>query len=229
MLKAGGDWKKPVSVFSLFLVTLRQLAYTIVFVTRLKVISIWEVCRCIEFNRALHKPSIVSGNRRLVHMATSVAAEKADKSAENQGKPGVEAIVPSPNEQKPSAKKTELAILNFVIKYLKLVGGALLIWFMGWFGLSYVWIICGFFVYVLWRMNQDERKTRRQAFREAVEREQEVVEARMEDLPSWVRYVSRKMSAYLLCFQPFWAKDSLLFLDRSRRLSHQQNCDLKLT
>ncbi|XP_027052448.1 extended synaptotagmin-2-A-like isoform X2 [Pocillopora damicornis] len=130
-------------------------------------------------------------------MATSVAAEKADKSAENQGKPGVEAIVPSPNEQKPSAKKTELAILNFVIKYLKLVGGALLIWFMGWFGLSYVWIICGFFVYVLWRMNQDERKTRRQAFREAVEREQEVVEARMEDLPSWVFFPDVERAEWL--------------------------------
>lgn len=130
-------------------------------------------------------------------MATSVAAVKADKPAENQGKPGVEATVPSPNEQKPAAKKTELAILNFVIKYLKLVGGALLIWFMGWFGLSYVWIICGFFVYVLWRMNQDERKTRRQAFREAVEKEQEVVEARIEDLPSWVFFPDVERAEWL--------------------------------
>lgn len=121
-------------------------------------------------------------------MATPSAEQKADNSAENKVKPSDETTTPSPTEQKPAAKKTELAILNFVIKYLKLVGGALLIWFMGWLGLSYVWLICGFFVYVLWRMNQDERKTRRDAFREAVEREHEVVEARMEDLPSWVRY-----------------------------------------
>lgn len=122
-------------------------------------------------------------------MATPTAEQKPDNSAEKQAKPGEEVTAPPQDEQKKTAKKTELAILNFVIKYLKLVGGALLIWFMGWLGLSYVWLICGFFIYVLWRMNQDERKTRRDAFREATEREHEVVEARMEDLPSWVRSV----------------------------------------
>lgn len=117
-------------------------------------------------------------------MATPTAEQKT---AEEQAEPGEEAKSPPQDEQKKTAKKTELAILNFVIKYLKLVGGALLIWFMGWLGLSYVWLICGFFIYVLWRMNQDERKTRRDAFREAAEHENQVVEARMEDLPSWVR------------------------------------------
>lgn len=122
-------------------------------------------------------------------MATPIEEQKQDNPAEKQAKPGEETTTTAPpqDEQKKTAKKTELAILNFVIKYLRLVGGALLIWFMGWLGLSYVWLICGFFVYVLWRMNQDERKTRREAFREATEREHEVVEARMEDLPSWVR------------------------------------------
>lgn len=120
-------------------------------------------------------------------MATPTEEQKIDNLPEKQAKPGEEAAASPQDEQKKTAKKTELAILNFVIKYLKLVGGALLIWFMGWLGLSYVWIICGFFVYVLWRMNQDERKTRREAFREAAEHEHEVVEARMEDLPSWVR------------------------------------------
>ena len=120
-------------------------------------------------------------------MATPTAEQNQDNSAEKQAKIGEEATAPPQDEQKKTAKKTELAILNFVIKYLKLVGSALLIWFMGWLGLSYVWLICGFFIYVLWRMNQDERKSRRDAFREATEREHEVVEARMEDLPSWVR------------------------------------------
>lgn len=89
-------------------------------------------------------------------MVMFVVVEKVDKFVENQGKFGVEVIVLFLNEQKLLVKKIEFVILNFVIKYLKLVGGVLLIWFMGWFGLSYVWIICGFFVYVLWCMNQDE-------------------------------------------------------------------------
>jgi len=119
-------------------------------------------------------------------MATQTTEQKPDNPSENQAYPEGEATVAPQDEQKKPAKKTELAILNFVLKYLKLVGGALLIWFMGWLGLSYVWVVCGFFVYVLWRMNQDERKSRRDAFREATEKEQQVVEARMEDLPSWV-------------------------------------------
>ena len=134
-------------------------------------------------------------------MATPTEEQKLDNPTENQGKPGEEAATTAPlqDEQKKTTKKTELAILNFVIKYLRLVGGALLIWFMGWLGLSYVWLICGFFVYVVWRMNQDERKTRRDAFREATEREHEVVEARMEDLPSWVRKSRIRIENFAVC------------------------------
>lgn len=141
-------------------------------------------------------------------MAAPTAEQKPDNAAEKQVKPGEEAAAPSQNEPKKATRKTELAILNFVIKYLKLVGGALLIWFMGWLGLSYVWLICGFFVYVLWRMNQEQRKTRRDAFKEAAESEHEAVEARMEDLPSWVRslYISHvccQFSLQIICTSKF--------------------------
>lgn len=130
-----------------------------------------------------------SGVLRIVSaMATQTTQQQLDNPSEKQANPEGEETAAPQDEQKQPAKKTELAILNFVLKYLKLVGGALLIWFMGWLGLSYVWIICGFFIYVFWRMNQDGRKTRRDAFREATEKEQQVVEARMEDLPSWVSF-----------------------------------------
>ena len=60
--------------------------------------------------------------------------EEPDNPSEKQAKLGEEEATTAPpqGEQKKTAKKTELAILNFVIKYLRLVGGALLIWFMGW-------------------------------------------------------------------------------------------------
>ncbi|XP_074624645.1 extended synaptotagmin-2-like isoform X1 [Acropora palmata] len=129
----------------------------------------------------------------------SAANEKqgSDEPSEKQTTSETETTVVAENEAKKPAKKTELAILKFVLKYLKLVGGALLIWFMGWLGLSYVWIICGLFIYVLWRLNADERKTRRDAFREATEKEQEVVEARMEDLPSWVFFPDVERAEWL--------------------------------
>lgn len=133
-------------------------------------------------------------------MATKPTEHKPVTPSENPANPKEgEVTAALQDEQKKPAKKTELAILNFVVKYLKLVGGALLIWFMGWLGLSYVWIIAGFFIYVLWRMNQDERKSRRDAFREATEKEQQVVEARMEDLPSWVRQ-TRASACWLVCY-----------------------------
>ncbi|KAK2570434.1 Extended synaptotagmin-3 [Acropora cervicornis] len=129
----------------------------------------------------------------------SAANEKqgSDEPSEKQTTNETETTVVAENEAKKPARKTELAILKFVLKYLKLVGGALLIWFMGWLGLSYVWIICGLFIYVLWRLNADERKTRRDAFREAAEKEQEVVEARMEDLPSWVFFPDVERAEWL--------------------------------
>lgn len=133
-------------------------------------------------------------------MATKPKEQKPVTPSENPANPEEgEATAAPQDEQKKPAKKTELAILNFVLKYLKLVGGALLIWFMGWFGLSYVWIIAGFFIYILWRMNQDERKSRRDAFREATEKEQQEVEARMEDLPSWVRLARLHVDFFVIC------------------------------
>ena len=184
-------------------------------------ISIWKRFRSIELGSC----ATASSNRGKLligvdsQMATPIEEQKQDNPAEKQAKPGEETATTAPpqDEQKKTAKKTELAILNFVIKYLRLVGGALLIWFMGWLGLSYVWLICGFFVYVLWRMNQDERKTRREAFREATEREHEVVEARMEDLPSWVRKCRIRVVAKLcrVCSSKFkrssWENKNLMF------------------
>ena len=126
-------------------------------------------------------------------MASPTENQKSDDPGPKQAPPETEAAAVVQDEAKKPVKKTELAILNFVVKYLKLVGAALLIWFMGWLGLSYVWIVCGLFIYVLWRLNADERKTRRDAFREATEKEQEVIEARMEDLPSWVRYFASQI------------------------------------
>lgn len=102
-------------------------------------------------------------------------------------KPTDAATPPTDASAEKTAKGKEMAIVAFLLKYLKFVGIALVVWTMGWLGCSYVWVVSGLFVYVLWRMNQDEKKKRRDAFKATLEHEQESVEARMEDLPSWVR------------------------------------------
>lgn len=114
-------------------------------------------------------------------MADASAAKTAEQTPS-------EAAPPTKDIAKKPAKGKEMAIVNFLLKYIKFVGIAMAVWMMGWLGFSYVWVVCGLFVYVLWRMNQDEKKKKREAFKETAEREIEAVEARMEDLPSWVRY-----------------------------------------
>ena len=113
-------------------------------------------------------------------MAEASAAKPTEKKPEP-------APAPVENAAKKPGKAKEMALVNFLLKYIKFVGIALAVWMMGWLGFSYVWVVSGLFVYVLWRMNQDEKKKRREAFKEAADHEVEAVEARMEDLPSWVR------------------------------------------
>ena len=90
--------------------------------------------------------------------------------------------VPQNEKQKP----LDLAILNFAMKYVKFVGAALVIWFMGWMGFSYIWVAIALFLGVLWKMNKEEKSKRLAGFKEATKNEQEAILARMEDLPSWV-------------------------------------------
>lgn len=103
-------------------------------------------------------------------------------------------------------KPLDLAILKFVMKYVKFVGAALLIWFMGWMGFSYVWVAIALFLGVLWKMNKEDKKKKMAGFKKATENEQEAIIARMEDLPSWVRlilnlYMWRFYSIHFTCMR----------------------------
>ena len=122
-------------------------------------------------------------------MATAATAKNletkgTEKSPEAQEIEGEKKEVAPAEEKK---KPLNLAILNFVLKYVKFVGAALVIWFMGWMGFSYLWVACAMFVGVLWKLNKEERRKKMAGFKEATENEKEAIEARMEDLPSWVR------------------------------------------
>ena len=79
-------------------------------------------------------------------------------------------------------------VKNTVIHYVKLVGAALAIWTIGWFGLHYVWVLMGLMVFSIWNMNKKEKEKRMQSLVEITKNEQKVL-ARRKDLPSWVRSI----------------------------------------
>ena len=80
-------------------------------------------------------------------------------------------------------------VKNTVIHYAKLVGAALAIWTIGWFGLHYVWVLMGLIIYSIWNMNKREKEKRMKSLVEVTKNEQKAL-ARRKDLPSWVCYLS---------------------------------------
>ena len=76
-------------------------------------------------------------------------------------------------------------VKSAVIHYAKLVGAALAIWTIGWFGLHYVWVLMGIIIFSIWNMNKREREKRMKSLAEVSKNEQKSL-ARRKDLPSWV-------------------------------------------
>ncbi|EDO32931.1 predicted protein [Nematostella vectensis] len=99
-------------------------------------------------------------------------------------------------EPEKKAKPTEIPIVTFVLKYLKFVGVALGIWFMGWMGLSYVWVLCGLLVFTMWKLNQEDKSKRRAKLQEVMKTDSEIV-AKMDDLPAWVFFPDVERAEWL--------------------------------
>lgn len=137
---------------------------------------------------------------RVLWTRTKMAAEEKTVSVDAPDvKPSSQPPVPSTGEKKPepsSEKKPgpaiNVGVVKFAVKYLKFVGVALGIWFMGWLGLSYVWVLCGLMIFMIWRLNKDEKKKKRSSLQEAADNEDGAVSAKMEDLPAWVSFLNHE-------------------------------------
>lgn len=137
---------------------------------------------------------------RVLWTRTKMAAEEKTVSVDAPDvKPSSQPPVPSTGVKKPepsSEKKPgptiNVGVVKFAVKYLKFVGVALGIWFMGWLGLSYVWVLCGLMIFMIWRLNKDEKKKKRSSLQEAADNEDGAVSAKMEDLPAWVSFLNHE-------------------------------------
>lgn len=125
----------------------------------------------------------------------SPSAESADQkpiSAIPTQPPDAKPIPPEPPKKEGPALNVE--VVKFAVKYFKFVGVALGIWFVGWLGLSYVWVLCGLVIFIIWKLNKEERQKKRAILQESAKLAAEgAIVPRMEDLPSWVRSATVKV------------------------------------
>lgn len=102
--------------------------------------------------------------------------------------PPIDGETPAPGPQKKGGSPLNVSVVKFAIKYMKFVGVALGIWFMGWLGLSYVWVLCGLLIFMIWKLNKEKKDKKRVILQEAAEMAADgAISPRMEDLPAWVR------------------------------------------
>jgi len=87
-------------------------------------------------------------------------------------------------------------VKNTVIHYAKLVGAALTIWTIGWFGLHYVWVLMGIIIFAIWKMNKREKEKKMKSLVEVTKNERKLL-ARRKDLPSWVDFPDMHRAEWL--------------------------------
>jgi len=97
------------------------------------------------------------------------------------------------DDKKEVAKKTagdDSLLLPWILQYFKYAGAVLSIWLFGYTRFSPSWLLLGLVVFI-WK----ERTTKRKHLKIQIQQqialnEQGTILARVEDLPSWVSYLS---------------------------------------
>ena len=93
---------------------------------------------------------------------------------------------PEKREKRQKVSTQGVQLVSLLKRYVKAAAVVLSVWAMGYFRVSYSWVMMGICVYV---GNAEYRKVRKGklAFaRQAIENEQAAVLARIDELPSWV-------------------------------------------
>lgn len=89
-------------------------------------------------------------------------------------------------ESKPP-KPCEMVILGIVLSFLRYLGAASLVWFVGRIGFSYLWVLVGSLVFVFWAKRKEKKSARKATSCALAANEEKAIEARVSDIPTWVR------------------------------------------
>lgn len=84
----------------------------------------------------------------------------------------------------------DMLVLQKVISFVKYMAVLLAVWFVGRVGFSFTWALIGTVAFFGWKNNQDEKSQNKKTGKALAENEEDVVRARLRDLPSWVSHFS---------------------------------------
>lgn len=92
----------------------------------------------------------------------------------------------NPKSASAAPGRDEMVVVKVAIGFLKYAGIAFLIWLVGWLGFRYMWIVMAIVIYTIWKKNQEKKNEKKGIVREVAEHEETALEARLDELPSWV-------------------------------------------
>lgn len=81
----------------------------------------------------------------------------------------------------------QLSLVQIGIPLAKYLGAAFLVWMVGKMGFSYQWVFIASLIVVFWMRNREKKAEKKSTGKAINSNEEKAVEARVEDIPSWVR------------------------------------------
>ena len=90
------------------------------------------------------------------------------------------------NKPAPAPTPPVMTLLPLLVEYFKSLGLLLLVFFVGYFNFSIVWIIVALALHLARKKYQKEKQAKIDMLHEAAKDEKKSILARVQDLPSWV-------------------------------------------
>lgn len=111
----------------------------------------------------------------------------------------------------------DMHLLQKIVTFLRYFGLFLFVWLLGWLGFSCQWILIAAIGYYILKTKQEKREWKLKVGQALAKDEEEVIRARLGDLPSWVSFFE-----VMLC-SLFHHKSSIIVaaIPNTKRFSHK--------
>lgn len=81
----------------------------------------------------------------------------------------------------------DMQVLQKILTFLRYMGMFLFVWLLGWLGFSCLWVLIATLGYYMMETKREKRKGKQELGQALAKDEEDVIRARLGDLPSWVR------------------------------------------
>lgn len=112
--------------------------------------------------------------------STKAGCQEKDKKQNKETNPE------SPTESIETFLK-DMQVLQKILAFVRYIGMFLFVWLLGWLGFSCLWVLIATLGYYMMKTNWEKRKEKQEFVQACAKDEEDVIRARLGDLPSWVR------------------------------------------